>query len=73
MADRALRLQVAHALQHFNTWKAEDKARNDAPAIIEPAAIPAVAAETRGASPPEPRPRSPTWAPAPAWTTALPG
>lgn len=38
-------LQVAHALQHFNTWKAEDKARNDAPAIIEPAAILAVAAE----------------------------
>lgn len=38
-------LQVAYALQHFHTWRAEDEARDTAPSIVEPASILAVAAE----------------------------
>ncbi|MCA9287684.1 MAG: YihY/virulence factor BrkB family protein [Phycisphaerales bacterium] len=38
-------LQVAYALQHYKTWKAEDEARDAAPAVMEPAAVVVVAAE----------------------------
>jgi len=38
-------LQVAYALQHFHTWRAEDEARDATPPVVEPGAILAVAAQ----------------------------
>ncbi len=38
-------LQVAYALQHFHTWRAEDDARDAMPPVVEPSAILAVATE----------------------------
>lgn len=36
-------LQVAYALQHFHTWRAEDEARDAVPPVVEPGAILAIA------------------------------
>lgn len=38
-------LQVAYALQHFHTWRAEDEARDATPPVVEPGAILAVAGQ----------------------------
>lgn len=38
-------LQVAYALQHFHTWRAEDESRDSVPPVVEPAAILAIAIE----------------------------